>query len=70
MLAELSAEAEPPVPPQEDATTAAAAPSLEAADDGGSQLNRTVKLLARCHSRDLQKLGELKGRTRCIAVYR
>ena len=36
----------------------------------GSRLGETVELLAGCHRRDLQKLAELKGRARCLFLYR
>ena len=36
----------------------------------GEGLQATVELLAECHERDIVVLKGMKGRKRCVAVYR
>ncbi len=52
-----------------DGTAAASAPAPASKHPEG-RLQETVELLAGCHKSVLAKLAGLKGRPRCVALYR
>jgi len=67
LFRELAAAAEEAVPV--DGTAAASAPAPASKHPEG-RLQETVELLAGCHKSVLAKLAGLKGRPRCVALYR